>query len=113
MTIKIIITGMLLAMGCILIVISSLGVVRFPDIYSRLHPAGKSDTLGQTLILLGLMVFEGFSLISVKILIIMVFLYVANPTATHFIVKAAYQSGVKPWQKPDPGVRQSSGNIGG
>lgn len=105
MSVTIVITGILLALGCFLIVVSSVGVVRFPDIYSRIHPAGKSDTLGQTFILLGLIIYEGPSLISVKLLIIMLFLYVANPTAAHFIIKAAHQSGVKPWKKPRPDVQ--------
>ncbi|NPV26234.1 MAG: monovalent cation/H(+) antiporter subunit G [Firmicutes bacterium] len=99
MEIKTIVTGVLLGIGCFLIVVASLGVVRFPDFYSRIHPAGKCDTLGQMFILLGLMVYNGFSLNSIKLLIIMVFMYVANPTATHFIVRAAYLAGVKPWKR--------------
>ncbi len=81
--------------------VASIGVVRFPDFYSRTHPAGQSDTLGQFLVLLGLMVYEGFSLVSVKLLLIIAFIFLCNPTATHAIVKAAYLSGIKPWTQEE------------
>jgi multicomponent Na+:H+ antiporter subunit G len=97
-----VVTGLLLAGGCFLSVVASIGVVRFPDFYSRMHPAGKIDTLGHSLILLGLMVREGFTLVTVKLIVIMVFIHVANPTATHALAKAAYDAGVRPWQKGEP-----------
>jgi len=101
MEIRTIITGVLMAVGCFLIVVAALGVARFPDFYSRMHPAGKGDTLGQTLVLISLMVYEGFSLASFKLLLIVAFIYITNPTATHFIAKAAYLAGVKPWRKAE------------
>lgn len=99
MDIRTIITGILLALGCFFIVVASIGILRFPDFYSRMHPAGKSDTLGQLLILLGLVVYEGFSFVSIKLLIIIIFIFIVNPTATHSVAKAAYVAGVKPWEK--------------
>ncbi len=96
-----IITGVFLAIGCFFIVVASIGVVRFPDFYSRMHPAGKTDTLGQATVLIGLMIYEGFSLISVKLLIIILFAFIANPTATHALANAAYAVGLKPWEKGD------------
>ncbi len=99
MDIRTIITGIFLALGCFFIIVASIGIVRFPDFYSRMHPAGKSDTLGQMLILSGLMIHEGFTLVSVKLLAIIVFIFIVNPTATHALAKAAYLSGLKPWEK--------------
>ncbi len=101
MDVRTIITGILLFPGCFLIVVSSIGIVRFPDFYSRIHPAGKSDTLGQLLVLSGLMVYEGFSLVSIKLLIIVIFIFIANPTATHALAKAAYVSGLKAWKRKE------------
>lgn len=101
MEIREIITGILIFAGCFFIVVASIGIVRFPDFYSRIHPAGKADTLGQALVLLGLIVYEGFSLVSVKLLIVIVFIFIANPTATHAIAKAAHIAGVKPWSRED------------
>ncbi|MBE0446926.1 MAG: monovalent cation/H(+) antiporter subunit G [Actinobacteria bacterium] len=105
MDIRTIIAGILLALGCFFIVVAAIGVVRFPDFYSRMHPAGKSDTLGQSLVLSGIMIYEGFSLVSIKLLIIIVFIFIANPTATHAVAKAAYVAGVKPWQKEDKVIK--------
>jgi multicomponent Na+:H+ antiporter subunit G len=96
-----IISGILISIGTFLIVVAAIGVVRFPDCYSRMHPAGKGDTLGQGLVLAGLMVYEGFDLISIKLLIIIIFIFIANPTATHALAKAAYIAGVKPWIKEE------------
>ena len=96
-----IVTAVLLTTGCFLLIVAAIGVVRFPDFYSRMHPAGKGDTLGQALIVLGLMVYEGFSFISIKLFFIVLFIFVANPTATHFVAKAAYLGGLKPWRRPE------------
>lgn len=105
MEVREIIAGILLALGCFFIVVASIGIVRFPDFYSRIHPAGKSDTLGQALVLLGLMAYEGFSLVSIKLLIIIAFIFIVNPTATHALAKAAYLAGVKPWKKESKETR--------
>ncbi len=101
MNITTIITAIFLTIGCFFSVVAAIGVVRFPDFYSRMHPAGKNDTLGQTLILIGLIIYEGFSFVSIKLLLIIIFIFIANPTATHAIAKAAYLAGLKPWEKEE------------
>lgn len=101
MEFRVIVCSIFLILGCFLIVVAAIGVVRFPDFYCRVHPAGKSDTLGQALVLAGLMVYEGWSLVSVKLLLIIVFIFIANPTATHALAKAAYISGLRPWTRED------------
>lgn len=99
MELRLIITGILLALGCFFIIVASIGIIRFPDFFSRIHPAGKSDTLGQLLILSGLAVYEGFTLVSIKLLIIFTFILIANPTATQALAKAAFVAGLKSWEK--------------
>jgi multicomponent Na+:H+ antiporter subunit G len=94
-------SGLCLAVGCFIILVAAIGVVRFPDFYSRMHPAGKADTLGQGLVLFGMILYEGLTFVSLKLLLIIVFIFIANPTATHAIAKAAYIAGIKPWQKGD------------
>lgn len=101
MELKLVVTGLLLFIGSFFIIVSAIGIVRFPDFYSRIHAAGKCDTFGQAAILMGLMVYEGFSLVSLKLLIIVVFIFVINPTATHALANAAYITGLKPWKKSD------------
>lgn len=99
--IKIIITALFLMAGCFLLIVASIGVIRFPDVYARMHAAGKADTLGQTLILFGLMIYLGFSTLTVKLLIVVALFYILNPTAAHFLAKAAYIKGVKPVKKDE------------
>ncbi len=101
MDIRTIIAGVLLGIGCFFIIVTAVGIVRFPDFYSRLHPAGKTDTVGQALIFISLMVYEGFSLVSIKLLIIITFIFIASPTATHAVAQAAFLRGVKPWKKKE------------
>ncbi len=110
MEIRAIISGILIFSGCFLIVIASIGVVRFPDFYSRIHPAGKSDSMGLFLTLLGLMVYEGFTFVSVKLGLIIVFIYIANPTATYALAKAAYIKGVPHWQKDSDKKEDGNGD---
>ncbi len=98
-SIAIIIIGILLFFGCFLIFVASVGIVRFPDFYSRLHPAGKTDSLGQALILVSLMLYEGFTLATIKLIIIVLFIFIVNPTATHALANAAQAGGVVPWRK--------------
>ena len=101
MEINTIISGIFVFAGCFFMLVASIGVIRLPDFYSRLHASGKADTLGQILIFLGLMIYEGFNLITVKMLFIIIFVLIANPTATHAAAKAAYIRGLKPWRKDD------------
>ena len=83
----------------------AVGILRFPDFYSRLHPAGKLDTLGSLLALLALALFNlhhislGALLTSAKILLILVFVFLASPTATHAIVDAGVRAGLAPWTR--------------
>jgi multicomponent Na+:H+ antiporter subunit G len=86
----------LLMTGAFLVLVGALGLVRMPDFYTRLHPAGVTDTLGADLILLGLMVQAGFSLVTIKLILIGAFLFVTSPTSTHAIANAALVAGLKP-----------------
>ncbi|MDP6980974.1 MAG: monovalent cation/H(+) antiporter subunit G [Myxococcota bacterium] len=102
----------LLTVVCLIIgsgfcVISGIGIVRMPDFYTRGHAAGLSDTLGAGLILLGLILQAGFTLVAAKLVMIFFFLYITGPTATHALFKAAYADGMR-WdverQKHHPGI---------
>ena len=100
-----------LAAGIIFMFTGVIGLLRFPDFYTRLHATGKCDTLGEVLIIAGLLLYHLFvyspgaelsvKLVPVKLLFLIIFIFLANPTATHAIMKAAYKTGVKPWKKGD------------
>lgn len=86
---------------------ATLGVLRFPDFYSRVHAAGKGDTLSSVMILggLGLLVLKGGHLgdflVFIKIMLICAFIFITSPTTTHALTDAGYSGGVKPWQNDD------------
>ena len=97
----------LLISGLIFFTGGSIGILRLPDFYSRLHPAGKLDTAGQFLTLssIALYVLQEFSLnnflLATKILLIVFILHITSPTATHAIMDAGVRAGLKPWTKED------------
>lgn len=82
--------------GLFFVLAGTLGVLRLPDFYTRLHAAGMTDTLGAELILLGLIIQSGFTQMSLKLLIVAFFLFITSPTATHAVAHAAYKAGLKP-----------------
>ena len=94
-------TIMLLLVGVFFMLAGTIGFVRFPDFYSRMHATGKCDTLGEGLMLVALIVYGGATFVSVKILFLITFILLANPTSTHAIAKAAYDVGLEPWRSFD------------
>ncbi len=91
-----ILSWLLLLAGSGFIVIGSVGLLRMPDFYTRLHPVGITDTMGAGLILAGLALQAGFSLVLVKLVLIFVFLMFTSPTASHATARAALAAGLKP-----------------
>ena len=81
--------------GSAFCVIGGIGVIRMPDFYTRCHAASLTDTLGATLILFGLGLQSGLTLIAVKLVFVLLFIYLTSPTATHALVKAAHARGVR------------------
>lgn len=92
------VTAILIAMGLFFMIVGPIGLIRLPDLFTRAHASGKCDTLGQALILLGLIVYEGFTFDAVKLLMLIIFLYVMSPTATHAIVRAAHILKYHAWK---------------
>ncbi|MEM7250696.1 MAG: monovalent cation/H(+) antiporter subunit G [Pseudomonadota bacterium] len=88
--------GLCLLAGSVFTVIGGLGIVRMPDLFTRLHAAGVIDTLGAALILLGLVFFAGFSLVSVKLILVLAFLLITAPVASHALAKAGLHGGRRP-----------------
>ena len=82
-------SAVFLAAGTIFLIVAAIGVIKFPDFYSRLHASGVGETLGAMLLTIGLMFMTGLNLMSVKLLIIFIVLLVANPLGTNMIMLAA------------------------
>ncbi|MFQ5849337.1 MAG: monovalent cation/H(+) antiporter subunit G [Candidatus Binatia bacterium] len=77
----------------------TVGLLRFPDVYTRMHATGKCDTLGAQLMLAGIAIANGWNLVSVKLILIFAFMILANPTATHAMIRAATNSGEPLWKR--------------
>lgn len=101
------ITLVFLALGCFLDLTGAIGILRMPDFYTRLHPAGKSDTLAQLFIVIALLFqvdefatdyWATFS----KLILIAIFMFLTTPLATHAITKAAHMAGLQPWTLSHP-----------
>jgi multicomponent Na+:H+ antiporter subunit G len=91
-----VLSALLLAAGSLFCMIGALGLLRMPDFFTRMHAASVTDTLGAGLILLGLMVQAGLTLITVKLIAIGVLIFFTSPAATHALARAALARGVKP-----------------
>tara|TARA_A100001015_G_C14873121_1_gene665212 strand:+ start:762 stop:1133 length:372 start_codon:yes stop_codon:yes gene_type:complete len=83
-------------LGCFLILTGSIGFFRFRDFWSRLHAASVTDSGGMLLLILGMCLQSGFTLVTVKLIFMAIFLLITGPTATHAIANAAFVSGLMP-----------------
>ncbi len=87
--------------GCAFSLIGAIGILRLPDVFTRMHGAGIIDTLGAGLIVLGLILQAGFTLISVKLFLIIAFLFFTSPTSSHALAQAALQAGIRPFTRKE------------
>ncbi|MEL0083929.1 MAG: monovalent cation/H(+) antiporter subunit G [Gammaproteobacteria bacterium] len=86
----------LLMAGSFCVLVSAVGLIRMPDLFTRIHAAGIADTLGVILIFAGLALHAGLSLLLIKLLLIVFFLLFTGPTACHALAKAALAGGEQP-----------------
>ena len=93
-----VISGICLLVGAFFVVVGGVGILRLPDFFSRLHGSAVMETLGAGLILFGLMLSTGFTLSTVKLIMILIFLLITNPTACHALAQAARAQGLQPEQ---------------
>ena len=91
-----VLSGLSIAIGVIALLIGSLGLIKLPDVYCRIHAVGMIDTAGASFIILGMIIHQGFSLVSFKLALIGVFLFFTSPIATHAVAQVAHKMGVKP-----------------
>lgn len=91
-----ILSWILLSLGGACVLIGGIGGLRLPDFYTRIHAASLTDSMATILIFVGIMLQSGFSLATMKLLAIMLFLLLTGPTATYALANAALLSGLKP-----------------
>ncbi len=86
-------------LGAFFFMVGTVGLIRLPDAFTRTHATTKADTLGLGFIIVGLWLILGFDVVSLKLLFILVFVWITNPTAAHLIAKALYYFSFKEQQK--------------
>lgn len=86
----------LLAGGSFFLLVGGIGLLRMPNFFTRLHAAGITDTGGAGLMLAGLMLQSGWSLVTLKLLLALFFILFTSPTACHALARTALQAGLKP-----------------
>ena len=89
---------LLLFFGVLFILVGSIGLLRMPDVFTRMHAAGITDTIGAAAIILGLMLVAGWTIVLIKLLIVLLFQMLLNPTACHALARAAVHGIRSPWQ---------------
>lgn len=89
----------LIIIGIVFDFFGCLGLIRFPDVYNRLHSATKCVTMGTSSILFGLFLYKGFSPVGAKALLCILFLMLTAPVSAHILSRSAHKSGIKLWEK--------------
>jgi len=80
-----------LVSGIFFFFVGVVGLLRMPNVFTRMHATTKCDTMGAGLVFAALIMWQGATFISANILLILIFVWITNPTAAHAIAKAAYQ----------------------
>ncbi len=95
--------------GLVFFIGSAIGMLRLPDFYSRIHASGNSETLGCSLSFIGLMIYEGATLTTLKMAFIFLIVFMANPIGSHILSKAAYKSEHPVWTLKTKGAKKLVG----
>mgnify|MGYP000078403871 CR=1 FL=1 len=91
-----ILSWVLLTAGGVFVLVGGIGALRMPNLYTRMHAASVTDTMGAVLVLAGVMVQAGLSLVTIKLAAILLFLVLTSPTASYALASAALLAGIKP-----------------
>jgi len=107
-----ILSWILIVIGGTFSIISAVGILRLPDVYTRMHAAGIGDTLALGALCGGMILQAGWTFVTIKLLLILLFMFFASPTTTHALAKAAIAGGLKPLideDRREDGLAKSEG----
>lgn len=94
--------------GGLFCIVGGIGLIRMPSFFPRVHAASVIETLGAGLVLLGLLIQAGISLVAVKLVMIGLLIFFTGPAATHALAKAAYAHGQRPPSEAQPGTGEEA-----
>ena len=89
----------MLGIGSACALIGAMGIVRFPDVYNRIHANTVVVVGGAILTMIGAGILGGLSIFTLKVIVIVIFIFLTNPVSAHAIARAAHRSGVKLWRR--------------
>ena len=89
-TLHIGLSALFLVGGAFFYFVGVVGLLRMPDVFCRMHATTKCDTLGAGLIFIGLIIWQGFNMTALNIALVLIFIWLTNPTAAHYMAKCAY-----------------------
>lgn len=96
-----IVAGVLIVIGVLMLTVSAIGVLRFPDFYTRAHAVAKAETLGMMAVFAGLLLYLRLGAGTVQLALIALFSFLVNPTAMHALARTAARRGLTPWRRSD------------
>lgn len=105
---QIIVSILFVVIGILFMLTGSIGILRLPDFYSRTHAVSKSDTLGIIFVISGLVIYEGLTQSSFKLILVILFIALSNPIGTHALARAAMLKGLKPFFNKNSGEGKKS-----
>jgi multicomponent Na+:H+ antiporter subunit G len=97
--------------GSFFVLVGAIGLVRMPDVYTRMHAASVMETLGAGLLIVGLMIQAGLGLVTLKLLFLLALFFFAGPVASHALAQAALHEGVEPILHEDRRKRLDGGET--
>jgi multicomponent Na+:H+ antiporter subunit G len=103
--------GGIAAAGALLSIIGAVGMLRFPDVFTRIHAASITDTGGASLVILGLALIAGLTPLTLKLLLAWAFIMLATPAAANALANAAFGEGGAPWKTGDRRARSGKGEA--
>ena len=104
-------SAILIAAGSFFLVVGAIGILRMPDVFTRMHAASVSDTLGAGFLILAMVIQAGFSLVTFKLFVILAVFFLTSPLTTHALARAALAVGIEPLLLDREG-RRSRRNLG-
>lgn len=91
-----VVSWILLSAGGAFVLVGGIGALRMPNLYTRMHAASVTDTMGAILVIAGVMLQAGLSLVTIKLAAILLFLVITSPTASYALANAALMAGIRP-----------------
>ena len=102
-----VLAGLLIAAGCLFFLAGTVGLLRLPDFFCRLHATTKCDAVGGVLILLGVALVAGADGQTVRIVALIALIAISSPTAGHALARAGWHAGHRPWTRESAGKKKS------